>query len=138
MKKIAITTGDPAGIGPEITSKAIRFLKLRNNIIFIVYGKLDLFNDGNLVVKIDNAKKATSPENIYWIEIDNEVEIGKPTSNSGKTAYEVLSRCAKDLNSELLAAVVTAPVSKDAIRHTHPDFIGHTEFFATSSNSKNT
>ena len=137
MKKIAITTGDPAGIGPEITSKAIRFLKLRNNIIFIVYGKLDLFNDGNLVVKIDNAKKATSPENIYWIEIDNEVEIGKPTSNSGKTAYEVLSRCAKDLNSELLAAVVTAPVSKDAIRHTHPDFIGHTEFFATKSKTKN-
>ena len=37
MIKIAITTGDPAGIGPEITSKAIRFLKLRKNIIFIVY-----------------------------------------------------------------------------------------------------
>ncbi len=137
MKKIAITTGDPAGIGPEITSKAIRFLKLRNNIIFIVYGKLDLFNDGNPIVKINNVKKATSPENIYWIEIDNKVEIGKPTSTSGEIAYKILSRCTKDLNSKLLTAVVTAPVSKDAIRHTHPDFIGHTEFFATKSKTKN-
>lgn len=137
MKKIAITTGDPAGIGPEITSKAIKFLKLRKDIIFIVYGKLDVFNDGNSVVKIDNVKEATSPENIYWIEIGNEVEIGKPTIESGKIAYDILSRCADDLNSELLAAVVTAPVSKDAIRHTQPNFIGHTEFFASSSNTKN-
>ncbi|MCK5051820.1 MAG: 4-hydroxythreonine-4-phosphate dehydrogenase PdxA [Candidatus Cloacimonetes bacterium] len=137
MKKIAITTGDPAGIGPEITSKAIRFLKLRSNRIFIVYGKLDLSNDGNPIVKIDNVKKATSPENIYWIEIDSNIDMGKPTYESGKIAYEILSRCAEDLNSGLLTAVVTAPVSKDAIRQTQPDFIGHTEFFATSSNTKN-
>ena len=137
MKRIAITTGDPAGIGPEITSKAIRFLKLRKDIIFIVYGKLEVFNDGNPVVKINNIKEAISSENIYWIEIDNEVEMGKPTTECGKIAYDILSRCANDLNSKLLAAVVTAPVSKDAIRHTQPNFIGHTEFFALSSNTKN-
>ena len=61
MEIIAITTGDPAGIGPEITSKAIRFLKLRKDIIFIVYGKLELFNDGNPVVKIDNIKANACP-----------------------------------------------------------------------------
>jgi len=137
MKKIAITTGDPAGIGPEITSKAIRFLKLRKDLIFIVYGKLDIFNDGNPVVKIDKSKYATSPENIYWIEIGSKIQIGKPTAESGKIAYEILSRCAEDLNSKRIAAVVTAPVSKEAIRHSQPDFIGHTEFFAISSNTKN-
>ena len=137
MIKIAITTGDPAGIGPEITSKAIRFLKLRRDLIFVVYGKLDLFNDGNIVVKINNIKEAISPENIYWIKIDSNIEMGKPTTESGRIAYDILSRCAEDLNSGQLAAVVTAPVSKDAIRHTQPNFIGHTEFFATSSNTKN-
>ena len=137
MKKIAITTGDPAGIGPEITSKAIRFLKLRKDIIFIVYGKLDIFNDGNPIVKIDKSTDATSPENIYWIEIDSKIQMGKPTAESGKIAYEVLSRCADDLNSGQLDSVVTAPVSKEAIRHSQSDFIGHTEFFATSSNTKN-
>ena len=137
MIKIAITTGDPAGIGPEITYKAIRFLKLKKDIIFIVYGKLEVFNDGNPVVKIKNIKEATSPENIYWIEIDGNIEIGKPTTESGRITYEILSRCADDLNSGYLAAVVTAPVSKDAIRQTHSNFIGHTEFFAIISNTKN-
>ncbi len=137
MEKIAITTGDPAGIGPEITSKAIRFLKLREDIIFVVYGKLNLFKDGNSVIKINNIDAVTSWQKIYWIEIDNKTEMGKPSVESGKTAYEILSRCANDLNSGQLSAVVTAPVSKDAIRHTYPDFIGHTEFFATSSNTEN-
>jgi len=137
MKKIAITTGDPAGIGPEITSKAIRFLKLRKEIIFIVYGKLDLFKDGNPVIKINDIDEAISTENIYWIEMDGNIKLGKPTAESGKIAYDILSRCADDLNSGQLSAVVTAPVSKDAIRHTQSNFIGHTEFFASSSNTKN-
>ena len=138
MNRIAITTGDPAGIGPEITSKAIRFLKLKEDIIVVVYGKLDLFNDGNSVVKIQNVNEATSWQNIYWIEIDsNNIEIGIPSVESGKIAHKILSACAKDLNTSLLDAVVTAPVSKDAIRHSHSNFIGHTEFFATSSNADN-
>jgi len=138
MKRIAITTGDPAGIGPEITSKAIRFLKLREDITFVVYGKLDPFTDGNSVVKIHNINEATSWKNIYWMEINsNNIEIGMPSKESGETAHKILSECAKDLNTNKLDAVVTAPVSKDAIRHTHPDFIGHTEFFAASSNTEN-
>ena len=137
MKKIAITTGDPAGIGPEITSKAIRFLKLRKEIIFIVYGKLDLFKDGNPVVKINDIDEAISTENIYWIEIDSKIEMGRSSAESGKIAYDILSRCADDLSSGQLSAVVTAPVSKDAIRHTQSNFIGHTEFFASNSNTKN-
>ncbi|MDP8269199.1 MAG: 4-hydroxythreonine-4-phosphate dehydrogenase PdxA [Candidatus Tenebribacter davisii] len=138
MKRIAITTGDPAGIGPEITAKAIRFLKFNKDIIFIVYGKLNKTSEGNPVKKIAGISKANSPENIYWIEIDNnQIEPGKPTAQSGILAYEILSRCADDLNSGELDAVVTAPVCKEAIRYTYPDFTGHTEFFAARSNTRN-
>ena len=45
MKKVAITTGDPAGIGSEITSKSFRFFELKKNIIFIIYGKIKLFKE---------------------------------------------------------------------------------------------
>ena len=71
MKKIAITSGDPAGIGPEIISKALRFLHLQKEIIYIVYGKLQLFDDGNEIVKIDNIDKAESSKKIFWIVIDD-------------------------------------------------------------------
>ena len=137
MKRIAITTGDPAGIGFEITSKAIRFLELKNNIIYIVYGKLKRFKDGNEICEIDNISKAISPDKIYWIEINNKnIKIGKPSKASGKIAYEILQLCAEDLNSKQLDAVVTCPVSKEAIHHIHPDFIGHTEFFAKKTGTK--
>ncbi len=138
MKKIAITSGDPAGIGPEIISKALRFYHLKKDIIYIVYGKLQLFDDGNEIVEIDDVDKAESSEKIFWIEIDEpNVETGKPSKISGETAYSILERCVQDLNLGKLDAVVTCPISKEAIQITHPDFIGHTEFFAKQSNTKN-
>ena len=138
MKKIAITSGDPAGIGPEIISKVLRFLHLKKEIIYIVYGKLQLFDDGNKIVKISDVEKAESPGKIFWIEIDERnVEIGKPSKISGEIAYSILERCVQDLNLGKLDAVVTCPISKEAIQKTHPDFIGHTEFFAKKSNTEN-
>ena len=137
MKKIAITSGDPAGIGPEIISKALRFYHLQKEIIYIVYGKLQLFDDGNEIVKISNIDETESPGKIFWIEIDEpKVETGKPSKISGEIAYSILERCALDLNLGKLDAVVTCPISKEAIQKTHPDFIGHTEFFAEKSNTK--
>lgn len=137
MKKIAITTGDPAGIGPEIAGKAIRFLPLQTEVCYIVYGKITKFNDGNRVVKITDPEQATKSDSIYWIEIDNyPTVLGEESENSGKSAYEVLEKCSADLNAKKLDAVVTCPISKHAIHFTHPEFIGHTEFFAKQSNTK--
>lgn len=136
MKKIAITTGDPAGIGPEIAAKALQFINLRKNIIYIIYGKFQVFTNGNSVEKISDPKSAKSAKMLYWIEIDDEVEIGKPTKISGKIAFSILERCANDLNAKKLDGVVTCPISKTAIQQTKPSFIGHTEFFAQRSDTK--
>ncbi|MCF7794560.1 MAG: 4-hydroxythreonine-4-phosphate dehydrogenase PdxA [Candidatus Cloacimonetes bacterium] len=136
MRKLAITTGDPAGIGPEITSKALRFLSLNDNLIIIVYGKLYSFSDGNRIKKIEHVDQAIHPNYIYWIEIDDpKIKIGKPTKSSGEIAYKILLKCVSDLNHGFLDGVVTCPISKEAIHHSHPQFIGHTEFFADLSHT---
>ncbi len=137
MIKIAITTGDPAGIGYEITSKVLRFIELKKNILYVVYGKMQIYNNGNPICMIDNIDMAVSSDKIYWIKIDeNNIKIGKPTKKSGEIAYEILERCSANLNSKKLDAVVTCPISKEAIHHSHPEFIGHTEFFAQRSKTK--
>ncbi|MFC1898333.1 4-hydroxythreonine-4-phosphate dehydrogenase PdxA [Candidatus Cloacimonadota bacterium] len=137
MRRLAITTGDPAGIGPEIAQKALRYFQVKDNIAVIVYGKLASFDDGNQIVKIDDANQANSPAVIYWIEIDDpQIEVGKPTALSGQTTLDLLSRCAEDLNSKKIDAVVTCPISKEAIHFSQSDFIGHTEFFAEKSDTK--
>ncbi|MBN1327126.1 MAG: 4-hydroxythreonine-4-phosphate dehydrogenase PdxA, partial [Candidatus Cloacimonetes bacterium] len=136
MKKIAITTGDPAGIGIELTSRIVRFFLLPKRLIIIVYGSIDQYPDGNMVRQITSPAEAISPGIIYWIKIeDPRIKPGKPSSLSGKIALEILSRCAADLNSGKLDGVVTCPVSKEFIRQTKNDFIGHTEFFADTANN---
>ncbi len=137
MKKIAVTTGDPAGIGPEITAKALRFYQFQKNLIYIVYGKLPKFNDGNPVMKISSPLEANDPGIIYWIEIDDSSVIpGKQSKLSGKISLNILQQCAEDLNRHLIQGVVTCPISKHEIRQTDPEFIGHTEFFANSSQTR--
>jgi len=131
MKRIGITTGDPAGIGPEITAKALQFLKLNNQFIYLVYGRVNNFDCGNTILKIDSIAKAVDPNQIYQIEIDDsEIKAGKPSIKSGKVALKILERSKIDLNSGELHAVVTCPISKDEIRKTNDQFIGHTEFYA--------
>lgn len=146
MKKIAITTGDPAGIGPEIVGKGLRFRPLSPNIAYIVYGQLELppgytitdsnqdtegsFRDRSRIVRIKDPAEAKAGGKIYLISISSgEVEKGKPSKASGGIALEILDRCVADIKEYGIDAILTAPVSKAAIGH-HRIFTGHTEYLA--------
>ncbi len=136
MKKIAITTGDPAGIGPEIAKKALRFIELNENRIFIVYGRKLDYHSGNEILQIKTIDEAKDPHIIYWIKIDDNVPIGKISPKAGEISYQILEKVAQDLIAKKIDAVVTSPISKEAIQKTHPKFIGHTEFFARKAGIK--
>jgi 4-hydroxythreonine-4-phosphate dehydrogenase len=137
MKKIAITTGDPAGIGPEIASKELRFHPLKDDCIYIVYGTLPEQYKFSNIKHITSIAEAVSAKTIYYIEIHKKVPNGIPSRESGKIAFEILERCSDDLLAGFIDTVVTCPVSKQAIQLEHPEFIGHTEYFAQKTNSKN-
>ena len=53
LKKIAITMGDPAGIGPEIIVKALRTSKLRNICIPVVIGDANVFMKACALCKVN-------------------------------------------------------------------------------------
>jgi 4-hydroxythreonine-4-phosphate dehydrogenase len=136
MKVLAITTGDPAGIGPEITVKALQFHVLRPEIAYVVYGRYPFINQGHKIKSISDISEVKSP-GLYHIPIDDESVVpGFPSFTSGKIALEILKQVSEDLNSKKADAVLTAPISKSGIRHTDEEFIGHTEFFAKESNIK--
>lgn len=137
MKKIAITTGDPAGIGPEIVSSALRFHRLHPECIYIVYGKMHNNIDGNEFIKINHIEEAVSAGSIYWYEIDNRsYDIGKPSALSGADALRILDTCSDHIKKYTFDAVVTCPVSKYAISLNQPGFTGHTEYFARRFDSE--
>ena len=133
MKRIAITTGDPAGIGPEIVRKSLQFRKLCDDICYVVYGRDPQLP---LVTRIEKIEDAYQHGKIYYIEKDDpQIKAGEPSDESGVIAYNILESVQKDIKKGKIDAVATAPVSKKYIQKTKPKFIGHTEFFRDKSQS---
>jgi 4-hydroxythreonine-4-phosphate dehydrogenase len=139
MKKIGITTGDPAGIGPEIILKVINSYSGKNTII--VYGSFPIGSKIDNLIKISDISEIQNLQesNLFWIPIfqDYGFKPGKPSKFSGLSAYNAIKRAGNDSLENKISAIVTGPLSKHFIQLTYPDFIGHTEFFAGQSSTEN-
>jgi len=99
-KRIGITLGDPAGIGPEITRAALAELAGLQGVSFEVIG-----------------------EEIPALA-------GQPDLRTARAALDALESAAARLAAGSLDAVVTAPVSKEWLHRVGFGFPGQTEFFA--------
>ena len=111
-EKIAILTGDPNGIGAEITIKALNLLNLpQKNIVLISNSKI-LNTYGGL-------------NNYEVIEIDysGKIESGKITAEAGDFAFRAL-KTACEIKPKF---IVTAPASKEAMYLAGHKFNGQTE-----------
>ena len=113
MNKIIITTGDPNGIGTEITIKALNKLDLAVDQVAIISNKKIL----NFYGKLNN--------NYEIIEVPYEADIlpGKVTKESGEFSFQSV-RLACELKPK---AIVTAPVAKNALHMAGYNFSGQTE-----------
>lgn len=103
MTKIAITTGDLLGIGEEITIKALNSLDLPAEDVLIIGKNIN----NNLSIKYET------------IEID-------PKDN-GKFCFESLKTASALANENKIKAIVTAPVSKEALYKSGYEYSGQTE-----------
>ena len=123
MKKIAITLGDVNGISPEITIKALNFLDLPKDKVVLIAnsGILDFYRENyDLSLEKDY--------NIIEIPFDkNNIKPGEETEESGEFAFKALVKaCALAQNKEI-DAIVTAPVSKNALKMAGYHYSGQTE-----------
>ena len=113
MDKIAITTGDPNGIGAEITIKALRYLDLPQDKIVIVSNKKIL----NYYGKLDKDYE------IIEIPYDAEIKAGEVTKEAGEFSFLSLNEVCEIRPK----AIVTAPVAKNALHLAGHIFNGQTE-----------
>lgn len=123
MSKTAITMGDPNGISPEITIKALNFLDLPKEKI----------------VLISNRNLLNYYKNMHNLELENEYEIievpynyedikpGIETEQAGEFAFRsIVQACNLAQNNEI-GSIVTAPVSKNAMKLAGHNYSGQTE-----------
>ena len=123
MKKTAITFGDPNGISPEITIKALNFLDLPKNKVVLITNKniLDFYNE----------KYSLSLEKDYEIiEIPfkkEDIKPSKETEEAGEFSFKaIVKACVLAQNNEI-DSIVTAPVSKNAMFMAGHNYSGQTE-----------
>jgi 4-hydroxythreonine-4-phosphate dehydrogenase len=102
LSTIAITLGDPAGIGAEVVAKTLRDPSLPKGFRFEVLGK----------------------------ENGRGIQRGKLSRTGTRSAMSALEEAAQGCLDSRFAAMVTGPVHKEAIARIQPDFVGQTEFLA--------
>ncbi len=113
MRKIAITTGDPNGIGAEITIKALNKLDVPcENILLISNKKI-----------LDFYGKLNREYEIVEIPYNADVEPGRITKEAGEFSFLSLKK-ACEIGAK---AIVTAPVAKNALHLAGHKFNGQTE-----------
>ena len=106
--RVAITTGDPAGIGPEVAAKAA----------------------------VDPRVLAACEPRLYGPPAGVAFAAGELSAAAGRAAFDVIVRAVADAQRGEVQAVATAPVNKEAFRLAGLEWSGHTDLLAhlTGSN----
>lgn len=138
---IVIPFGDPAGIGPEITAKALADPQVFQNALCVVIGDRKIMQNamkitGNKMFlhNITSSDEAVDdPELINFIDLDNidmtNFEFGKVSPMCGRAAYEYIERSIQLANTGMADAVTTTCINKEALKLAGVPYIGHTEIF---------
>lgn len=141
--KIGITAGDPAGIGPEVSLKAINSLS-DEAVIPVLYCRKrlleelypDIFSDyetieSNCAADIHAMTLKAGKKYVYDVSIDLPVPVpGRGSAATGSEARAYIDRAIDHWKAGVLDALVTGPVSKSCIEKSGVPFTGHTEYIA--------
>ncbi|MGE4564755.1 MAG: 4-hydroxythreonine-4-phosphate dehydrogenase PdxA [Victivallaceae bacterium] len=123
--RIALTMGDPAGIGPELAAKAVAAASLWAGAEPVLYGDplilrqaLARFAPGTTVPIVDTGA------------VGEAFEVGQAAAACGRAALAAVRCATLDALAGRVDAMVTSPMNKAAVNLAGITFTGHTEFIA--------
>ena len=144
---IAVTMGDPAGIGPEIIARAFGEEDFRKQNRAIVVGDagileraarlLDLALRANVVAEPEDA--AFEPDSVDVIsetELPEDLSFGELDARAGDAAFRYVERATHLASEGRVGAMATAPLNKEAMQLAGHKYPGHTEILAELTGTK--
>ena len=143
---LALTIGDFNGIGPEIVLKAAAHPSVRRACTPLLVGPLHVLEQVRQKSKVKlNIQKAVFPipqNSITYIDdvgdgIWGDVHYGTPSKSAGKSAGVAIEKAVELCLRGKAHAMVTGPVSKEALHLAGYDFPGQTEMVTMLSRSQN-
>lgn len=128
--RVGITIGDPSGIGPAITLKAVK--ALAGFAEFTVIGDAGVLKEAHSGYRVQGFKL----KDLNNVKQKN-FSFGRVKAEYGRAAVEYIDKALQLLRSKQIDCLVTCPVSKEAVNKSGLVFSGHTEYLAKFSSSRN-
>lgn len=130
---LALTMGDPAGIGPEITAGAWRALR-EGGTVFAWLGDPACLPSSLPVQEIETIEQAASVFSnalpVLPLSLPAPVRAGVPDSANAQTVIDSIARAVGLAKAGVAGGVITNPISKAVLRRAGFPHPGHTEFLA--------
>ncbi len=138
---LAVTMGDPAGIGPEIVARS--FADLIADVRALVVGDVGRMRLGNEIVRTELrvreiaavADARFEPGTIDVLGHDalpHELAFGVVDARAGRASFDYLQTAIREALAGRIAAIVTAPIHKEAWHAAGIEFPDHTEVLAAA------
>ena len=140
LPQLGITTGDPAGIGPEISVRAAQDSSFQGVCRMALFGSWEILQSRSLDlglpfeferISLDGFKQGKQLPARCIVDIPaGSVQAGIGSKASGESAARNVIECASACIDRHLDAMVTAPLNKKYFQEAGYSFPGHTEFLA--------
>ncbi|CUH39637.1 4-hydroxythreonine-4-phosphate dehydrogenase 1 [Jannaschia seosinensis] len=134
---LAVTCGEPAGVGPEIVAKA---RALTAGVPFFVLGNPDHFAGFGVETRVIAAPEEATPDALCILphDVPGPARPGRPDPAQAPGIVSSIARAVELASSGAASGVVTAPIHKKALKDgaafPHP---GHTEYLAALAGGAN-
>jgi 4-phospho-D-threonate 3-dehydrogenase / 4-phospho-D-erythronate 3-dehydrogenase len=142
LPRIAITMGDPAGVGPELCLRLLAHAEIAGSCQPIIFGDAAVLRQVSQVTGLPFQAPVFSAEESF-AEMGNDPAVldlnvlngdlvapGKLSAACGNAAYQYVQRAIAEGLAGNVSAVTTAPLNKEAMHLAGHHFPGHTEIFA--------
>ncbi len=139
---IGVTMGDPAGIGAEVTVKALADHSLRERADFVIYGSHEqIAYTGDLAelipywIRVPQSDLGEKIDGVIVADFDEEPTLNirvqrKPTAEAGRASMRFLDEAIMHARQGRLDALVTGPIDKTAWQLAGYSYTGHTSLLA--------
>ena len=137
---LALTPGDPAGIGPDL---AVLLSKRSTTDRIVVIADRNMLEDRSKLLQCeisfcsyDSESQPADKMEVLHFDCDSPVVPGKGDPSNARYVLNTLDRAVQGCLSQEFDAMVTGPVNKEIIARSGIPFMGHTEYLAELTGSK--
>ncbi len=145
VKNIAITMGDPGGVGPEIIVKALFCAEIREYCNPLIIGSADVLTEAirltGLPLKIrsisgmSDSRPETGTIELLDIKSLSSFKKNVPSKSAGRAFVKYIKKAVDLALRKEVDAVITAPISKESLKMAGYKWPGHTELLAELTNT---